>query len=264
MAGNYPQKQERKKPRAPFDLFNLTLWTPSVAEGKSASLNWGVTADGKITVTTRSGNPADKEKYSDGDTIRISFPHHVFHVFLGFMGEAARSKGPYKRGIAELGWFTKKDGQSIRLDQPRTNCELIVGKDDQGVMFIALTKYKRDNYEFRFAPEHSRRAFDFKHENGNVFTEGETSVAYASGYIKTLSELYEIVRLSDLAHKSYASDYEERYDPKKAHAGGGGGNGGGQRSGGGSSNSGGSSNGGGNNSYRTTTNDDMEDDDIPY
>lgn len=257
MAGNY-QQTEKKKPRAPFDLFSLTMWTPNAASGKNASLNWGVNTKGEITITCRSGNPADKDKTKngDGDVIRAAFPVKDFEVFLGFFNEAIRAKGEYKKFIDMLGWYGLVDGQRKLLDKPRTESTLTVGKDSDGKMFIALTKYKRDSFEFGFVPD--RPAFLFKHASGELFTNAETSVAYAGGYYKNLSNLFEYVTLSDLKHKDYAADYEERFDPKKAFANNTGGAAGGQQR----SNNGG--NGGGNNRPSAAPVDDMDDSDMPY
>lgn len=262
MAGNY-QQQEKKKPRAPFDLFSLTLWTPNPApqaNGKNASLNWGVNLKGDITVSCRSGNPADKEKtkQGDGDVIRATFPLAQFEIFLGFFNEAIRAKGEYKKFIDSNGWYGLVDGQRKVLDKPRTDSTLTIGKDSEGKMFIALTKYKRDNFEFSFTPD--RPAFYFRHANGDLFTAAEESVAYASGFQKTLSELYHIVRESDVVHSIYAKDYEERFDPKKAFGAAGGGGGG--NSYGGGQNRGGSGGGGGQARPAAAATDD--DDDIPY
>lgn len=258
----YNNQEKDTRPRAPFDLFDLTLWAPSTAQGKSASFNLDVDVANRVSFIVRTGDPADKEKSKDGDVIRMKVKLAKFKEFIALFGQVVRSKGEIKYAMVEQVYFrfNKETKQRERMDKPRDGNELFFGKDRDGVIFISLVAYNKTKIEFRFVPD--RKDFVFKHADGNVFTAAEDSASAAGAYHALCQELIDRVDQSRLVHKASPDLYKPPYVPQQGGHGGGGnsynkGGSGGSNSGGGSSNSSG-------NRVAANDADDMMDDDIPY
>ena len=62
----YGNHEKDNRPKAPFDLFALTKWAPSTAQGKQAMLMVDSDIGGTVIFTVRTGDPADKERMKDG------------------------------------------------------------------------------------------------------------------------------------------------------------------------------------------------------
>lgn len=256
----YEQKKERdNRLNMPVDFSLLTLWAPCpTAEGKNSSMSWEMSgpSNDQIQLRVSTNDPVDKEGRDRGQ-IRAVFPNEVFRIALKFLGEAIRAKGPYKRCIEGLSWFGK-DG---RLNEPRTDTELFIGKDEDGKMYISLCKYKRPKIVFDFAP--SRKNWRFKNERGEFLSDAEESVLYAEGHLKLLEDLQLHNNLGKLVLAKNPDLYKPPYQPKQQSGGQGGGNGNGGGSG--YNNSGGGNSGGGQQSRPSASSYSADDDDdIPY
>lgn len=250
----YEQKKEvDKRLNMPVDFSLLSMWAPCpTAEGKNSVGVWEMTGPSgdQIQFRVNTNDPVDKEGRDRG-IIRAVLPNEIFQIFLTYLDEAIRSKGAYKRCIEGLNWWGK-DG---RLPEPRTDWELFVGKDEAGVMFMSLCKYKRPKIVFDYAP--SRKNFRFKKEDGSLCTDAEESVLYARAHLKLLTDIQSHTQVGKLVRGATPDLYKPAYVPKPQ--GGGGGQGGGNA---GYSNSG--STGGTAQAKPITAASYDEEDEIPY
>jgi len=262
--------KQDKRPAAPFDLFDLTLWAPSTAQGKFAMFLVDVGIDGKVTFTVRTGDPADKEKAKDGDVIRMRMKLVDFEKVTNVFGDVVRSKGPMKECAVEQVYFKfdKASGQRVRMEQPRDGNKLFINKDSDGVVSISLVQYNRPNIEFGFLARNPEIVF--AHGDGNKWSEGEMSQSGARAYHKIMTELFLRVNASLIRQHQIPDQYKPPYVPpqqaggngygNKSGGGGGGGNGYGNQN---RNSNGGSNNGGGSRPAPVQAEDDM-DDDVPY
>jgi uncharacterized membrane protein YgcG len=267
----YNNQEKDKRPKAPFDLFQLTLWAPSTAPGKSAMFLVDVGIDGKVSFTVRTGDPADKEKAKDGDVIRMRMSLLDYEKFVNLFGDVLRAKGPIKRAAVEQVYykFNKDTKQRERMDTPRDGNKLFINKDADGTVSISLVQYNRTNIEFGFLPRNPEILF--ANEDGQKWSDGEMSLSNARAYQKILAELFTRVMASTTRQHQVPDLYQPPYVPPAQGSGSGGGYG--NKSGGGGNSygnnqnrnnggGGGNSNGGGNRAP-IQAEDDMEDD-IPY
>jgi hypothetical protein len=258
--------KQDKRPAAPFDLFELTLWAPSTAQGKFAMFLVDVGIDGKVTFTVRTGDPADKEKQKDGDVIRFRMKLMDYEKFTNVFGDVVRSKGPMKECAVEQVYykFDKASQQRVRMDQPRDGNKLFINKDADGVVSVSLVQYNRTNIEFGFLARNPEIVF--AHGDGNKWSDGEMSQSGARAYHKVMTELFDRVNTSLIRQQQVPDLYKPPYVPA-APSGNGGGYG--NKSGGGNAsynpprNNGGGGNGGASRPAPIQAEDDMEDD-IPY
>lgn len=261
----YDNKQEQdKRPKAPFDLFKLTLWAPSpTAPGKNASFNVDVGIDGIVTLRVRTGDPADKEKAKDGDQIVMRMQPKQFNEWVILFDEVLRGKGENRKQIVEQVWYRwdKDAGKRVKMDAPRDGTKLSFGKDADGKVFVALTAYKRTDIEFGYF-DPSRAEFWYVHGDGNRFTEGEMSQSAARGYLAEMRDLQNRISNSRIIQHLTPDLFQPPYVPKPPQGGYGGGNGNNNNRGGG----GGYGGGGGQSKPAAAPASGFEDDDtdIPY
>lgn len=218
------QQEKDNRPRSPFDLFALTRWAPSpTAQGKSASFNLDVDDAGRVSFIVRTGDPADKERMRDGDIIRIKLGLDDFERFAIKFGDMLREKGPCKIFFTEQVKFRWDNDakKRVALDQPRDGIKLVIGKDSEGVVFMALTQFKKTEIEFGFVNE--RPEFIFQHADGTPFSRAENSVIGARAYHKLLTELHSRIE-AGLARVARTPDkYKPPFVPQQGSGNGSGG-----------------------------------------
>ena len=257
----YDNKDKDTRPKSPFDLYALTLWTPNPeTQGKNASFSIDVDLKGMVSFRVRTGNPADKEKgtpNNPGDVIQMRLPIAEFEQFQLMFGDMLRNKGEIKYALTEQNWFrfNKETKQRERMDKPKDATELFFGKDSEGIVYVSMVSWNKPKFTFNFVND--RPQFLFKHGNGAYFTPGENSTIQARGYHKLLSELH--MRVSDALQRMHVVPdlYQPPYVPKPPQ---GGYNKGGNGGGGG----GGSYGGGGQSSAPKPQPVFDDDDDVPY
>lgn len=260
----YNNQEKDNRPKAPFDLFALTLWAPSTAPGKSAMFLVDVDVGFRVTLTVRTGDPADKEKGKDGDVIRMKMELRDFEKVVNLFGDVIRSKGEMKVAAVEQVYFrwNKEQGKRERIEQPRDGNQLFFVKDSEGKIALSLVQYNRPKIEFSFLS--TKPALVFKHGDGSPYSDAEMSQSEARAYHKILSELFSRVSASQIRQHQIPDQYKPPYVPQQAAGNGGGGYNKGNNNGGGQqqrpANSGGNE---GSSKAAVTAFDDM-DDDIPY
>lgn len=257
----YNNQEKDKRPKSPFDLFQLTKWAPSpTAPGKNAMLMLDVSLDGTVGFTVRTGDPADKERMKDGDVIKMRLKFDDFERFVNQFGDAIRAKGECKFALVEQVKFKwdSQQGKRVPLDQPRDGIKLFFGKDSEGIFFISLIQYKKSEIEFGFIND--KAEFIFKHADGQPFSRAENSLLGARSYHKLLTELHVRVLNSAIRMQQIPDQFQPPYVSPNA----GGGNGYGNRGGNGGGNNYGNNNSGGGGSNKPAPSFDDMDDDVPY
>jgi hypothetical protein len=262
MAYNNNQEKDTR-PKAPFDLFSLTKWAPSPTNpSKNAMLSLDVALDGTVSFVVRTGDPADKERMKDGDIIKIRVRFEKYEQFVLQFGDMLRQKGPCKYFLVEQVRFRwdKDAGKRVAMDEPRDGIKLAYGKDDNGVVFMALTQYKKTDIEFGFIE--AKPEFIFKHGDGAPFSPAENSMIGARAYHKLLTELHTRVLNSAIRQQQIPDQFKPPYVAPQGGGNGGGGYGG-NRGGNGGGGGGYSNNSGGSRPAPQAA-PSMEDDDVPY
>lgn len=170
-----------------------------------------------------------------------AFTFSAVMAALKTVAENPDFKGAYE--FENKGYFFGPQGRS---EKPGVLSTTLVGRDGEGVVFLALKSGKRPNIKFSIRPSnwHSLK------RNGEELSRAEVSSIYALGQANLLTKL--VAQIIHDEHKSYEEIKERKEKNRQSRQGGGGGGYGGN---------------GGNNSYSKPkapeANKDF-DDDIPW
>lgn len=223
MADNGFRPPPRKK--VALDNNKLSMGAPN-SKGKRAGLLWQlVNNNPRIVVYTN--DPDDQIDYGK---ITAALDAPTFFAFLQMIENAVNAPvGTEFKDKIENSNFTWGGGK--RSETPTVVSSLLVGKDPDGVIWIAVSAPRRPQIKFPFM---NPDFHNFFHRDGSPYEKAEVSALIAQSYIKLL-------RL--LMAQLLVTEYVEP-KPKEDRNGGGGGNRGGQGGGGGYNRGGGNSGGG--------------------
>lgn len=174
-------------PRKKIALDNrkLSLFAPCPsAPGKTASLSWRLVSNNpRITVYTN--DPADMTEKNGNGLIAAALDAPIFFMLMRLMYNIIDAAPGTKEKIENKN-FIFPGGK--RSEKPVVVSEIIVGKDDDGVVFISVVAYdkQRPRIKFELLPSEFHSLY---HQNGQQFTKGEASALYARGYIQCLEGL---------------------------------------------------------------------------
>ena len=236
-------KAQRTKNALDNRKLNLSAPTPG-HQGKRASLIWGLYSNNpRLTVYT--GDPNDQDASKGYGKITANLDAPVFFAFLQLLEMAVDPATPND-------WKAKIENKNFifpggkRSEAPVVVSELFVGKDKDGVVWISIVDRNKDRPRIKFVIG-GNDFHRFLHSDGTPFTDAETSVLFAKGYIKLLQEM-----MGNLLCSLWV---EPEQRPQQNNRGGNGGGGGYNRGGGNSY--------GGGRSTETSTSDEG-DGDIPF
>lgn len=179
----------RPAPRKKIALDNpkLTMYAPN-SVGKSARLAWGL-VDNNPRITVHTNDPND----SNNDYGRISAHLDATTLYAIFELLKATIDAPGKcRDKIDCLKYTFPNGK--RSDKPSVTASVVVGKDENGVIWISLSAYQRPQIQFKFSNPDFHH---FIHEDGTRFTHNEVSVLYAKAYINLLERMYAHVLVTE-------------------------------------------------------------------
>ena len=174
-------------PRKKIALDNrkLSLFAPCPsAPGKTASLSWRLVSNNpRITVYTN--DPTDMTEKNGNGLIAAALDAPVFFMLMRLMYKIIDAPNGTKEKIENKN-FIFPGGK--RSEKPVVVSEIIVGKDDDGVVFISVVAYdkQRPRIKFELVPGEFHSLY---HQNGQQFTKAEASDLYARGYIQCLEGL---------------------------------------------------------------------------
>ena len=236
MADNNFRPAPRPKNGLDNNKLNLTALN---AKGKRASLQWQlVNNNPRIVVYTN--DPDDQIDYGK---IAAKIDAPVFFAFMNMIEKAMASPSEFKDKIdnSNFSWVGGK-----RAETPTVESSLLVGKDADGVVWVAVSAPRRPQIKFPFVnPEFH----NFFHKDGTAYSKSEVSVLMAKSYLDVLR-----LMMANLLVSAYV-------EPKPKEGGNTGGGGGGYRNAGGNNRN---FNGGGQRQESQKSNEPSGDDDTPW
>lgn len=174
-------------PRKKIALDNrkLALSAPCPsAPGKFATLTWRLVSNNpRITVYTN--DPADMTEKNGNGLIAAALDAPIFFALVSLLYKIIDGPNGVKEKIENKNHIFPGGKRS---EKPVVVSEIIVGKDDEGVVFISVVAYdkSRPRIKFELIPNEFHC---FYHQNGQQFTKAEASDLYARGYMQCLEGL---------------------------------------------------------------------------
>lgn len=174
-------------PRKKIALDNrkLSLFAPCPsAAGKVSSLSWRLVSNNpRICVYTN--DPADMTEKNGNGLIAAALDAPVFFMLMKMIGKVIDAAPGHREKIENKN-FIFPGGK--RSEKPVVVSEIIVGKDEEGVVFLSVVAYdkSRPRIKFDLLPNEFHALY---HKSGEQFTKAEASALYAQGYLKCLEGL---------------------------------------------------------------------------
>lgn len=219
-----------------LDNKKLRMSAPN-KKGKMASLAWMLVKNNpRLVVYTN--DPDDQN--NDYGKISANLDAPTFFAFLALLKDAIDAPGQFGEKIENKN-FTWGGGK--RSDEPVVVNSLIVGKDEDGTIWVCVSAPRRPQLKFPFT---SPDFHHFIHRDGSPYTAAEISKIYATAYHSMLSLLAGNLLVTEWVPPDPPKDQNNR------------GGGGGQ--GGGGYNRGGGQGGGGGGRPAAPPKDDIEED----
>jgi hypothetical protein len=184
------QQQFQRNPSIKMNAlseFKLRLVAPPTQGAtKKATLSMGVYKNNPRLVV-RTNVPNDK------DFGRITAAMDTFTFFTMLHAIRMHADGPAdsKTKIENRSTFVA----GRKMDSPVCVSTTFVGKDKDGVVFIAITARDRPNIKFDFLCDEIWHAFS--HGDGRPYTAAEASVLYAKGWCTTAEVLVPQILVSE-------------------------------------------------------------------
>lgn len=229
MSGNNQQFKQRKK--TAMDHAKLKLYGERIDGAKqSPSFSWYLTEDGNPRIDVYTGVEGDK----DNGRIRATMDIKVAMFVLELLRRAIDNDGPC-RFYVENSNYTWYQGQ--RSEQPKVLSKTVVGKAEDGRVYITVIAKDRPTATFYFTSPYFHKTLE---GDGSPMEKALESQLYAKGYAKIVEQL-----LATVSTATYKTP-----EPKGQRGGQGGGNRGGQ--------------GGWNNNNQGGGSDGNFDEDIPF
>lgn len=195
-----------------------------------------------------------KDDFQDGK-IEGNMDSPTFFAVMEMIIEASSNPEFQAVAVSNLGFTWGKEGKS---DRPMEKSRTVVGRDANGVAYIALLAGKnRPAIRFFFQPSEWHTLMDQK--SGQVLPKSKVAEYYARGYANMMKELVAGVLQSDF---QTSDEIKARKEANRNNRGGGGGSG--NRGGGGYNNRNGNSGGGFNGGGSSAPAADIPDEDIPW
>lgn len=179
-------------------LNRLSLYS---GEGRDAPRLYWAIFDGNPRIVVRTQDPNDKD--NNYGTIVAPMDPIIMSVLSDIIRQAAD---------AEPGWRQKVTNKSTwhngqKLEEPTRINDIIVGKDSEGCVYIALHEDNRPNLRFLFGPS----TFHYLVKNdGSPLTKAELSVLFAKGYANMVMQAVGTI----IGYSSYAGVYKEHEGEK--------------------------------------------------
>lgn len=176
---------EQKK-QLPFEDRRNKLYGPAVQGGKGRpTLTFGYVTrkfvNNMASITVKTNVPDDK----DYGRITAEFPMAQMYTIFEMIEKAAREANYEQQSIRVYTDFAA----GKKTDQPFPKANLIIGKEDDGRVYIALVAKNRPNIKFHIGPEEFYKLV----VNGQELTTAEYYGMYATGYIKMIRAIYDNV-----------------------------------------------------------------------
>lgn len=185
------------RPRQEFK--DLAMWRMYAdapdAPGLRSSLRWGTLgANPRITVSTNV--PADKtNKFG---LISAAFNPETFMILLQSLEDIAKGENGQKMKFDCLTTILKDDGSR---SEPFLNSEVLIGKDDSGLVWISVLSKDRPKIRFIFTVSDFHKIYK---SGGVPINESEASVLQATAVARSLRHIF----------SNLTSALADKFDPK--------------------------------------------------
>lgn len=181
-------------------LNRLSLYS---GEGRDAPRLYWAIFDGNPRIVVRTQDPNDKD--NNYGTIVAPMDPIIMSVLSDIIRQAAEAEPGWRQKITNKS--TWHNGQ--KLQEPTRINDIIVGKDSEGCVYIALHEDNRPNLRFLFGPS----SFHYLIKNdGSPLSKAELSVLFAKGYANMVMQAVGTI----IGYSSYAGVYKEHEGEKNA------------------------------------------------
>lgn len=206
---NYQNNQQQQKPKTIMNHRDLSMYAPN-GEGKFANASFDFKKNGvNVVIRTNVANDANNNYGRIAEVV----PLDMYCMFLRMLEAAALHPDNNFRWAYEHR-DRKFIGQGKMTDGPVLIYRLIVGKEDNGVVYWSMVQEKRPNIKFSFLANNKT---SFKDTEGNEMPKALESKFLTLGKVDAIR-----IAMNDQAGPQY-----KHPEPKPQGNYGGGGNGGG-------------------------------------
>ena len=179
-------------------LNRLSLYS---GDGRDAPRLYWAIFDGNPRIVVRTQDPNDKD--NNYGTIVAPMDPIIMSVLSDIIRQAADAEPGWRQKITNKS--TWHNGQ--KLQEPIRINDIIVGKDSEGCVYIALHEDNRPNLRFLFGPS----SFHYLIKNdGSPLSKAELSVLFAKGYANMVMQAVGTI----IGYSSYAGVYKEHEGEK--------------------------------------------------
>lgn len=179
-------------------LNRLSLYS---GDGRDAPRLYWAIFDGNPRIVVRTQDPNDKD--NNYGTIVAPMDPIIMSVLSDIIRQAADAEPGWRQKITNKS--TWHNGQ--KLQEPTRINDIIVGKDSEGCVYIALHEDNRPNLRFLFGPS----SFHYLIKNdGSPLSKAELSVLFAKGYANMVMQAVGTI----IGYSSYAGVYKEHEGEK--------------------------------------------------
>lgn len=170
----------RKKIALDNRKLSLSAKCPS-APGKYSTLIWSL-VNNNPRVTVYTNDPADATPKNDNGRISANMDAPNFFALLELLEQVSNAEGPTRMKIENKN-FIFPGGK--RSEKPVVVSELVVGKDDNGIIWISVLAYdkERPKIKFQFLPNEFHNYIE---RSGEPFNPANLSKLYVKGYINLM------------------------------------------------------------------------------
>ena len=193
--GPAPAKEEAVDKRKTIYLNRLSMFAATNEAGKSPRLAWGL-FDGNPRIEVRT-NDVNDEKVNYG---RITAPIDAFTcaVIADMLSTA---------GTQPSGWREKIVNKSTwhngnKFNEPTRINDIIIGKDNEGTVYISVHEDNRPNIRFFFGPS---QWHSLVKNDGSPYSRQELSVLYAKSY----ADMIRMIVATIIGYGSYVSTFTD-------------------------------------------------------
>lgn len=162
----------------------------------SASLTWS-TRNGypRITVYTSNNLCKDKDgKFDFSYIVTAPFDYITLQIFLTRFQEVIDSESEINY---KINCYNIKFDKGVRTNDIYLQATVVVGKDKNGVIYLAAVEEGKRNIKFELLP--SDKFFKFYDKDNNEISDKKVlSKLYATGYVKVLNKLLLDVAREDI------------------------------------------------------------------
>ena len=178
------EKQEEKVKIVRYSSLSLRKYIKE--EKDSASLQWSTRGMyPRITVYTSNNNAFVNNKLNYDFVITAPFDIITLQMFINLLKQVCKDESNTRYTIDCL---NTRVVNGVRTNEKYVQAKVIIGKDDNGIIYIAATEDNKKRIKFTLLP--NLDFFKFYNKDGSIIKDPATlSVLYTEAYIKSIETL---------------------------------------------------------------------------